>query len=66
MREVEMQDAEQLTFLMYEEIDAFRRAASKAGLGKKEIEDIFYGNAIKVLYAAGMPESYLIMGGSLS
>ena len=66
MREVEVRDAEQLTFLMYEEIAAFRRAASMAGLGKKEIEDIFYGNAIRVLCEAGMPESYLINGGSLS
>jgi predicted TIM-barrel fold metal-dependent hydrolase len=59
MREVGMRDAEHLTFLLYEEIDAFRRAALKAALGKKEIEDIFHGNAVRVLCEAGMPVSYL-------
>ncbi|MBZ5562801.1 MAG: amidohydrolase [Acidobacteriia bacterium] len=66
MREVGNQDAEKLTFFMYEEIEAFRRAASKAGWGEEEIEDVFYGNAVRVLCEAGMPESLLTSGGALS
>jgi predicted TIM-barrel fold metal-dependent hydrolase len=65
MREVENQDAEQLTFFMYEELEAFRRAASTTGLEEKEIEDIFYRNAAELLCEAGMPETYLT-GGVLS
>ena len=59
LREVDGQDAEQLTFFMYEEIDAFRRAATATGLGEKDLEAIFYGNAAQLLCAAGMPEDSL-------
>lgn len=45
MREVKGEQAEELTFFMYEEIDAFRRAADAVGLGKCDIEDIFFNNA---------------------
>ena len=45
MREIEGEDAEKITFFMYEEIDAFRRAAERCGLTKSDIEDIFYNNA---------------------
>ena len=58
MREVEGSEADQLTFFMYEEIDAFRRAAVKTSLGKDDIEAVFYGNAAQVLCEAGMPESF--------
>jgi hypothetical protein len=66
MREVEKPEAEQLTFFMYEELEAFRRAASEAGLGKEAIGDIFYRNAVEVLVEAGMPESFLTEGGICS
>jgi predicted TIM-barrel fold metal-dependent hydrolase len=59
LREVEGEDADQMTFFMYEEIDALRRAATAAGLGAKDIEAIFYGNAAQLLCAAGMPDSLL-------
>lgn len=49
MREAVGKDAENITFLMYEEILAFRRAAEKTGLSKKDIEDIFYNNAVRIL-----------------
>lgn len=49
MREVEGQEAETLTFFMYEEIDAFRQAAENIGLSTQDIEDIFYNNAAKIL-----------------
>jgi predicted TIM-barrel fold metal-dependent hydrolase len=59
LREVEGSEANELTFFMYEEIDAFRRAAARTGLGKDDIEDVFYRNAAQVLCEAGWPESFL-------
>ncbi len=53
MREVEGKDADQLTFFMYEEIDAFRRAAMETGLGKDDVEAVFYRNAAEILEDAG-------------
>jgi predicted TIM-barrel fold metal-dependent hydrolase len=49
MREVEGEEAEKLTFFMYEEIDAFRLAAEATGLTSEDIEDVFYNNAAKLL-----------------
>ncbi|MCL1854676.1 MAG: amidohydrolase [Clostridia bacterium] len=49
MREAEGEDAESLTFFMYEEVDAFRRAVEKTGLSKEDIADIFYRNAERTL-----------------
>lgn len=59
MREVDGADASQLSFFMYEEIDALRRASVNTGLGKDDVEAIFYGNAAEMLGEAGMPESFL-------
>ncbi len=53
MREVDGEDQERLTFFMYEEIDAFRRAAIETGLGKDDIEAVFYGNGVEMLGEAG-------------
>lgn len=52
MREAEGKDASNLTFFMYEEIDAFRRAAESACLTRDDIGDIFYNNAIMLLHKA--------------
>lgn len=49
MREVRGEQAEALTFFMYEEIDAFKRAAEATGLGKSDIGDIFYGNGARLI-----------------
>jgi len=49
MREITGDEANKLTFFMYEEIDAFRRAAEITGLSRTDIEDIFYNNAIRIL-----------------
>lgn len=49
MREVEGEEAEKLTFFMYEELDAFRRAAHEAGLNTDDIKDVFYNNARQLL-----------------
>lgn len=49
MREVEGEAAENLTFFMYEELDAFRRAAHAVKLKRADIEDVFYNNALRLL-----------------
>lgn len=45
MREVSGAEAAKLSFFMYEEILAFKRAAERTGLTQKDITDIFYENA---------------------
>jgi hypothetical protein len=49
MREVSGTDANSITFFLYEEIDAFRRASIATGLTPADISDIFYNNAKKIL-----------------
>jgi predicted TIM-barrel fold metal-dependent hydrolase len=51
MREVDGPEAQEITFFLYEEIDAFRRAAENTGLGDDDIEAVFYGNAASLLNA---------------
>lgn len=53
MREVEGSEAGRLTLFMYEELLAFRRAAVRCGLGRPELQDVFYDNAAQLLSAAG-------------
>jgi predicted TIM-barrel fold metal-dependent hydrolase len=53
MREVDGADADRLTFFMYEELLAFKRAADATGLSGQDVEDIFFNNAAQMLYAAG-------------
>jgi hypothetical protein len=53
MREVDGKDAEELTFFMYEEDDAIRRAAEKTGLTTQDVQSIFYTNSAELLSAAG-------------
>jgi len=48
-----MRKAGKLTFFMYEEIDAFRRAAEVAGLTYRDIEDVFFNNAFRIIEEAG-------------
>ncbi len=49
MKEVLPPEADELTFFMYEELRAFKKAAAKCGLGKSDIEDIFYNNSKKII-----------------
>ncbi|MBR0277666.1 MAG: amidohydrolase family protein [Clostridia bacterium] len=42
-----------ITNFAYEEIKAFKRTAEKLGLGKNDIEKIFYGNAARIINARG-------------
>ena len=45
MMEVDGEEAERLSFFIYEEIAAFKEASLKTGLSETDIEDIFYTNA---------------------
>jgi len=49
MREVDGQEAERLSFFVYEIIDAFRRAAEAVGLTTDDVKDVFYGNARRIV-----------------
>jgi uncharacterized protein len=49
MREADGAEAARLTFFLYEEIDAFRRAAEACGLTRPDIEDVFCRNARRLL-----------------
>ena len=53
MREVDGAQADALSFFLYEEIDAFRRAAQATGLTPQDIEDVFHGNAVRMIETAG-------------
>ncbi|MDD5603098.1 MAG: amidohydrolase family protein [Eubacteriales bacterium] len=53
MREAKGDEAEKITFLLYEEIEAFRIAALSAGLTAGEIADVFYNNAAKIFKELG-------------
>ena len=53
MREVDGAQADALSFFLYEEIDAFRRAAQATGLTPRDIEDVFHGNAVRMIETAG-------------
>jgi len=52
MGEVDGEEAEKLTFFLYEEIDAFRRAAERMGLTRAEVADVFYNNAAALIAGA--------------
>lgn len=49
MQEAGPDEAGRLTFFLYEEIDAFRRAADAAGLTAQDVEDVFHGNATRCI-----------------
>jgi len=52
MREVAGTDAENITFFLYEEIVAFKRAALAANLTTADIENIFHANANGIISSA--------------
>lgn len=52
MRETDAAEAERLTFFLYEEIDAFRRASERCGLTRDDIEAVFHGNAERLFARA--------------
>jgi len=52
MGELSGRDAEALTFFLYEEIDAFRIAAGKTGLSRRDVANVFCDNARRMIEAA--------------
>jgi predicted TIM-barrel fold metal-dependent hydrolase len=53
MREVDQNEGAKLSFFMYEELLAFRRAAEATGLTTADLEDVFYNNAARLIAEAG-------------
>ncbi|NPA37181.1 MAG: amidohydrolase family protein, partial [Chlorobi bacterium] len=49
MRNASVEESMNITFFLYEEIAAFRRAAEKMKLTSQDIEDVFYNNAKRLL-----------------
>ena len=45
MREIPCPEAERITFFVYEEINACRLACQRLGLGKEDVEKIFWSNS---------------------
>ncbi|MFR4067712.1 MAG: amidohydrolase family protein, partial [Oscillospiraceae bacterium] len=52
LREVSAEEAEKITFFLYEELLAFKRAAKTLGLSRQDIEDIMYNNAHNLIEGA--------------
>lgn len=48
MREIDFPEAEKITFFIYEEINACRMACERLGLGKADVEKIFYANSARI------------------
>ena len=48
MREIDYPEAEKITFFIYEEINACRMACERLGLGKADVEKIFYSNSARI------------------
>ncbi|MBN2210081.1 MAG: amidohydrolase family protein [Sedimentisphaerales bacterium] len=49
MAEIEGEEADKLTFFMYEELAAFRKAAEATALSRNDIMDIFFNNAVTLI-----------------
>ncbi len=50
MRETEGAQADALSFFLYEEIAAMRRACNAAGIGGGDVDAMFFGNAAKLFF----------------
>ena len=48
MREIPYPEADKITFFIYEEMAACRKAAEVLGLSRKDIDNIFYGNSARI------------------
>jgi hypothetical protein len=53
MREIEGNEAHKLTFFMYEELLAFKKASESMNLNMSAIEDVFYNNSKDIIKSAG-------------
>lgn len=61
MRAVSGPAAEKLTFFLYEQLDAFRRAAGEAGLGDGDLRRVFHDNARDLLAGADRPQLQMVL-----
>ena len=52
LREVSAEEAEKITFFAYEELRALKRACATLGLGRQDVEDIMYNNAVNLIEGA--------------
>ena len=52
MREVSEEEGQKLTFFLYEELLAFKKASEKLGLSRQDIEDVMYNNAMQYIRGA--------------
>ena len=57
MREVDPPEADRLTFFLYEELAAFKRAAAATGLSQADLEDVFFNTAVRLIRQAGFTRS---------
>ena len=48
MREIDYPEADKITFFIYEEINACRLACERLGLGKEDVEKIFWSNSARI------------------
>jgi predicted TIM-barrel fold metal-dependent hydrolase len=48
MREIPYPEAEKITFFIYEEMNACRLACQRMGLGKEDVEKIFFSNSARI------------------
>ena len=48
IREIPYPEANKITFFIYEEMNACRMACQRLGLGKQDVENIFYANSAKI------------------
>jgi predicted TIM-barrel fold metal-dependent hydrolase len=56
MREVDGPEAKTLSFFLYEQIEAFRQAAERTALTPRDIEDVFYYNAVRMINQAAQTQ----------
>ena len=50
MRQIPYPEAEKITFFIYEEINACRLACQRLGLGKADVEKIFWSNSARIFH----------------
>jgi hypothetical protein len=48
MREIAFPEAEKISFFIYDEINACRKACERLGLTKEDVEKIFYKNSSRI------------------
>lgn len=52
LREVTPEEAEKITFFVYEELLSFKRACKTLGMTAKDVEDMMYNNAVELIEGA--------------